>query len=636
MSEPTAGPIVQWARDLPSTLAAGLLVGGLYGGAICGLHLLHNQLGARDITVLAFWMSALYGLWAVACFFAGSIISALGRSLPFKFLRRTRSTSAAGATGTLAGLVLFQLMFWQPALLYGLTYEQTVLFRPRSFVGMALYILVASILVTAAVLVASLAQHVALAKLFSWPRPSTASTSTGTFRRAASVVAILAAVSLVALWVLGLLAGPQHVEAKTAEPPGEIRAAAGRENLRIALIGLDGADPRVLEQLISDGRLPTFARLVREGTQSDLGTLPDANSAVIWASIYTGTSPDQHGIHDFYRIHLPGLRQGVFPVHRTYWKEIVDRLERYGLAHRSVVTRGDLFRPPIWEVLDYAQESAGVVDGYLYSFPAFKPKNPDSFFLAYGSDGFSRMLSRGDLGLSDLHLFVQPKETFPLVRDVLDQPDFDWQSDSLLSLLHGAATSGASPPRLLNLYTHEPDSVQHQTWRDYQPQYYPPRTPDPEQASLIPERYVAFDHFLARLMEQLDAADQRDGRQTVLVVVSDHGHVPTIVHPLDTQHRHGPPGILLMRGGPTKAGYTLDSSHVLDIFPTLLHLLGLPVSEDSPGRVLEEAFEPDFRAQKVRSIPSWSFLESDAKGGTSRSRMMDREEIEKLRRLGYL
>ena len=81
------------------------------------------------------------------------------------------------------------------------------------------------------------------------------------------------------------------------------------------------------------------------------------------------------------------------------------------------------------------------------------------------------------------------------------------------------------------------------------------------------------------------------GPETVFVIASDHGQSPTFVHRLYTQHRHGPDGVLLMHGPGIRRGHRLESSHVLDVFPTVLALLGLPVPEDAEGRVLEGAFE---------------------------------------------
>ncbi len=57
---------------------------------------------------------------------------------------------------------------------------------------------------------------------------------------------------------------------------------------------------------------------------------------------------------------------------------------------------------------------------------------------------------------------------------------------------------------------------------------------------------------------------------------------------------HRPEGIFLAHGPAVARGSSLPECSVLDVTPTLLHALGLPVPEDLEGRVLGEIFEPQF------------------------------------------
>ncbi len=58
---------------------------------------------------------------------------------------------------------------------------------------------------------------------------------------------------------------------------------------------------------------------------------------------------------------------------------------------------------------------------------------------------------------------------------------------------------------------------------------------------------------------------------------------------------HRQDGILALTGpGVFRAGVELPKANILDVAPTLLYALGLPLPEDLDGRVLEEAFEPAF------------------------------------------
>jgi arylsulfatase A-like enzyme len=68
---------------------------------------------------------------------------------------------------------------------------------------------------------------------------------------------------------------------------------------------------------------------------------------------------------------------------------------------------------------------------------------------------------------------------------------------------------------------------------------------------------------------------------------------------------HGPIGILVMSGGAFKSGVRIPEQNVVDVTPTLLALLGMPIGEDMDGSVIEEAFAPGhLRSYPVKSIPT--------------------------------
>jgi hypothetical protein len=106
----------------------------------------------------------------------------------------------------------------------------------------------------------------------------------------------------------------------------------------------------------------------------------------------------------------------------------------------------------------------------------------------------------------------------------------------------------------------------------------------------------------------------------VLVVVSGHGLAPTplwrrLVGALTgtgvgaATHGGPPDGVLLVVGEGIRPGATPTRASVLDVAPTLLYLLGLPVARDMEGRVLTEILEPEFaRLNPVTFIPSYESL----------------------------
>src|SRR5262245_6828247 len=71
---------------------------------------------------------------------------------------------------------------------------------------------------------------------------------------------------------------------------------------RVLLVGLDGADMRIVDRLAGEGKLPTFARLKREGAWGPLRSVEPLLSPLVWTSVVTGRRPQDHGVFDFVEI----------------------------------------------------------------------------------------------------------------------------------------------------------------------------------------------------------------------------------------------------------------------------------------------------------------------------------------------
>jgi hypothetical protein len=76
----------------------------------------------------------------------------------------------------------------------------------------------------------------------------------------------------------------------------------------------------------------------------------------------------------------------------------------------------------------------------------------------------------------------------------------------------------------------------------------------------------------------------------------------------------GPPdGALLLRGDGVRQGVHLPEAHILDVAPTLLYALDLPIARDFDGRVLAEAFEPALLQRRALAfVPSYEGLPARA------------------------
>lgn len=68
---------------------------------------------------------------------------------------------------------------------------------------------------------------------------------------------------------------------------------------RVVVLGFDGMDPRILERLMREGRMPMMQALIEKGGYTRLKTTIPAESPVAWSSFATGMNPGKHGIFDF-------------------------------------------------------------------------------------------------------------------------------------------------------------------------------------------------------------------------------------------------------------------------------------------------------------------------------------------------
>ena len=68
--------------------------------------------------------------------------------------------------------------------------------------------------------------------------------------------------------------------------------------------------------------------------------------------------------------------------------------------------------------------------------------------------------------------------------------------------------------------------------------------------------------------------------------------------------RHLPNGILLMRGKGIRPGRKIDGAQIMDLAPTILYTMGLPVPTDMDGKVLESAYQESVLLEKPISVDS--------------------------------
>jgi predicted AlkP superfamily phosphohydrolase/phosphomutase len=97
---------------------------------------------------------------------------------------------------------------------------------------------------------------------------------------------------------------------------------------------------------------------------------------------------------------------------------------------------------------------------------------------------------------------------------------------------------------------------------------------------------------------------------------------------------HRPDGIVILAGEGVQEGVRLQEANIMDLAPTILYAMGIPIPSDMDGRLLAEAFTPEFLS-KVEV--QYTDELSDRPTGEDEYSTADEEEIrERLRGLGYV
>ncbi|MHC4929749.1 MAG: alkaline phosphatase family protein, partial [Planctomycetota bacterium] len=89
--------------------------------------------------------------------------------------------------------------------------------------------------------------------------------------------------------------------------PGVVLAEKPNPAPKVIVIGFDGMDPVLTEQMMDAGQLPALDALRKKNGYRRLGTSNPPQSPVAWANFINGAGPGTHGIFDF--IHRDPARQ---------------------------------------------------------------------------------------------------------------------------------------------------------------------------------------------------------------------------------------------------------------------------------------------------------------------------------------
>jgi len=404
--------------------------------------------------------------------------------------------------------------------------------------------------------------------------------------------------------------------------------------LKVAILGLDAADWKIIRPMVESGRLPNFKTLMDKGATGVLIAREPMWSPALWTTMVTGVRRIKHGITDF------AVPKSDPPVPFT----------------SNMRTRKTL-----WNILSEAGRTVGMINWWV-SYPA-EPVN--GYMVSnYWRYFYHRRLIENepdDSMLTELSDAVHPASLVRELTGIRPQPvertvnidfsvierhrvdgaydpsfglEFSRDSRIFKKILEqdefvralGLKLYRERPVDLFGIYFEGIDASCHLFWPYLNPDRYEVTEQEVRDlGGVIKEVYVAADAVLGEYMDMIDS-------HTILLVCSDHGYgdLP------GKKHFHVPEGMIAFYGEPVRQGAAVATMHTEDVGPTVLNLMGYPVAEDMDGRAFTDFLkEPYILTVPASTIPTYETGSPPIDTNPVVS-PLDGEVIDQLRALGYL
>ena len=383
----------------------------------------------------------------------------------------------------------------------------------------------------------------------------------------------------------------------------------------LIFVGIDALDWELMTPLLEQNLLPQFQRLIRMGASAKVNTNAEGGSAVYWTSIATGQHADKHGIHGFVTTD-PSSGQLVpytsdMRKSKAFWNILGDAGLAVGIVGWYISwpaepVNGFMVSSYLgmkgedqltWKGTIYA-ESPGMV------YPESLQADVDQIIRAAGknfSDNLGLIVKSRALE-EDTELILSTKESF--------------LSDEIY-IEAGLRLLQKERPRVFAVYLTGLDVIGHR---------YTHAAPGVQQNydrkyGMVQQNYYRYmDRVLGLFMKEMRT-------NSLFVVVSDHGL---------REGEHTNDGVFICAGPDIRQGHRVSEAvNLTDVCPTLLYLLGFPVSADMDGRVFSGVAEPSYlQKNPIRFIPGYGQRENTA--AAPQKSQFDEKIVERLKSLGYL
>lgn len=347
--------------------------------------------------------------------------------------------------------------------------------------------------------------------------------------------------------------------------------------LHVIVVGVDGMDWFLVADLVEKGKLPAIGRVLRSAVTAEITADRPVLPTVGWTQIGSGRA-----LTESERAAVEGGRDTrLFGVVPALAEEVRD-------AGGSALVVG---WPGAWPV---AEGDVPIAAGYTPPAPVHELSLPAAFFAGAPGQASDRALAakidavvrRGEAGFEpdfEREILGGTKADDPRFAEQAAVARWAYLSDATTLDLACGEIAEKGPDCSL-VYLGGLDAVSHRFLAPAMPDYFPGfKSPGKPWSDVLLNYYVFVDAAVERILR---ISDER----TILILCSAYGiHPAPDLEGASGSHENGPPGVFAVWGPHLAQPASALTVSTLDIAPTVLAALGLPVPTDAEGRVLVEA-----------------------------------------------
>jgi hypothetical protein len=428
-------------------------------------------------------------------------------------------------------------------------------------------------------------------------------------RRGGRVGAALFTIAVFGSLALPVAARGPAIPIQAASYPESMGAGAPRPPTpRVVLLLFDGASLEYVWTRAAEGRLPNFARLIESGAAIDLATIRPTQPGPVWAAVATGMYPSKNGVRSAASYYAWGDDRPVdlLPDH-CFSHALVSLGIVRDVPHSSSAWRAR----PLWSIL----ANAGISVGFV-RWPLTYPVQPVLGFLVADRfhDLLGSMFEFDDRAAYPPEVVALARQSFSEEPAVSASTHASADSAEELRDRHYSRAMKALRERweaqVIALRFQGLDPVGHRHWSASQPRSAGDGSEEQrrQSAQALERAYLAIDSEVGTVMQSLAPDD-------LLLVIGGFGmqRLNPLKRLLEAlfggddmtgTHERAPDGFLLAYGTAVEPGRRQRGS-IVDVTPTVLYYLGLPVGRDMDGYARSDLFTKAFTAERpIAFIPS--------------------------------